>query len=277
MVSHPDYDPNHLDDQFNELTENEDAPLLNRVTQGQYQPGLVLQPFLIASAMDAGLLKFEDPVVGMNDAVLVNGSQLHCAGPPEDESTWLQAFQSRCPNPTLKLADILGNEGLFNSFSDFGYLTSPEIEIETEEPSGAGIQDLRMAAIGQDSLSVSPLQVVMALASLANDGLSLDVKIVDSVRGLNGEWKKISTDESENQIIQRTTADTILDALPRHQGYAEFSVPVLSGPKGVTNTWYLGLTPASSPQYAVVVVLEDNDSLIDAEQIGRTMLGFASG
>ncbi len=277
MVSHPNYDPNQLDDQFNELTENEAAPLLNRATQGQYQPGLVLQPFLIASALDAGLIKLEDLVEGMNDAVMVNGGQLQCVGPLEEESTWLRALQSRCPNPTLKLADILGSGGMFNTFGDFGLLSSPEIEIETEEPSVDEIQDSRMAAIGQDSLSVSPLQVLLAWATLANGGQKQAINVMDAVRGPHGEWEENDKEESSQRIIQVSTADMILDALPRHQGYAEYAVPVLSGPEGATNTWYLGLTPGDSPQYAVVVVLEDNESIIDVEQIGRTMLGFATG
>jgi peptidoglycan glycosyltransferase len=177
----------------------------------------------------------------------------------------------------MKLADILSSEGLSKTFGEFGFLTSPNIEIETEEPSGDQIQDSRMAAIGQDSLSVSPLQVSLALAALANDGRNLEVKVLDAVQGLDGEWEENKIDQSDHQIIQKATADTLLDALLRHQGYAEYSVPVLSGPEGTTNTWYLGLAPAVSPQYAIVVVLEDNESIIDVEQIGRTMLGFASG
>ena len=39
MVSKPDFDPNTVSQNWNELSTNEDSVLLNRATQGQYAPG----------------------------------------------------------------------------------------------------------------------------------------------------------------------------------------------------------------------------------------------
>ena len=62
LVSHPLYDPNELDAQFDQLAADASAPLLNRVTQAQYQPGLVLEPFVLAAALDQRLLRLADGV-----------------------------------------------------------------------------------------------------------------------------------------------------------------------------------------------------------------------
>lgn len=45
MASHPNYDPNQLDEQGAGLAKQADAPLLNRATQGQYSPENALAPF----------------------------------------------------------------------------------------------------------------------------------------------------------------------------------------------------------------------------------------
>jgi len=45
MASHPYYDPNLLDEQGNTLSSDENAPLLNRATQGRYPPNAALEPF----------------------------------------------------------------------------------------------------------------------------------------------------------------------------------------------------------------------------------------
>ena len=45
MASHPGYDSNLLDEQGDALSSNEDAPLLNRATQGRYPPESALEPF----------------------------------------------------------------------------------------------------------------------------------------------------------------------------------------------------------------------------------------
>jgi hypothetical protein len=48
MASHPGFDPSQLDSQGNALTSNEEAPLLNRATQGRYSPESALEPFTSA-------------------------------------------------------------------------------------------------------------------------------------------------------------------------------------------------------------------------------------
>jgi hypothetical protein len=45
MASHPSYDPNQLDEQGDALSNDEDAPLLNRAAQGRYPPDNALEPF----------------------------------------------------------------------------------------------------------------------------------------------------------------------------------------------------------------------------------------
>ncbi len=45
MASHPGFDPDQLDGQDNALSSDEDAPLLNRATQGGYSPESALGPF----------------------------------------------------------------------------------------------------------------------------------------------------------------------------------------------------------------------------------------
>ncbi len=51
MASHPNYDPNLLDDIGSSLTQDIESPLLNRATQGMYPPGSALNPFLIAAGL----------------------------------------------------------------------------------------------------------------------------------------------------------------------------------------------------------------------------------
>ncbi|MBL1131234.1 MAG: hypothetical protein HND44_22615, partial [Chloroflexi bacterium] len=58
-------------------------------------------------------------------------------------------------------------------------------------------------------------------------------------------------------------------------GRIEFSDRVLSGPDGSTNSWYVGLAPAGSPRYLVVVVLEGGTAVQEAAPIGRALLDTA--
>jgi peptidoglycan glycosyltransferase len=58
LASSPGFDPNRLDADWEMLTAQADAPLLNRATQGTYQPGMILAPFLLAQAVDDGLISW---------------------------------------------------------------------------------------------------------------------------------------------------------------------------------------------------------------------------
>jgi len=51
MSSHPNYDPNLLDETGSSLAQDAERPLINRAAQGLYPPGDALKPFLIAAGL----------------------------------------------------------------------------------------------------------------------------------------------------------------------------------------------------------------------------------
>ena len=272
MVSHPSYDPNSLDESFEELTSNERAPLLNRVTLGQYQPGLLLSPFVLASAIDEGILDIYDLADDALDPVFVNGSILNCEGPLPDSPTWADMLRQGCSGAMATLAELLGEAGLSESFSAFGFFEAPTLPIDTKAVSEHRIDDLALAGIGQENLAVSPLQMGLALAALAQEGERGSPSIVLSTQNHDGEWElNLAASESLSAVSPKS-ARAILDALPVGDGIREYSVLVLSGPGGETNAWYLGLAPAGAPRFAVVVVVENAMDVRPAEQVGRSLL-----
>lgn len=276
MVSSPSFDPNLLDEQFDELVADEQAPLLNRVTQGQYQPGMLLQPFIIASALDSEIISLNQPLEGADETIVVNGTTLQCKSPVNIQASWLEILKSQCPAAMTQLAGKLGEEGLSEVFSKFGFTVAPDLEIETEAGEGLAISDVQLAAIGQDNLSVSPLQVGLALATLANSGELPIPQLVLATKDIKGNWVPQKSQQPTTQIIGPDSARVILEAFTRQNEIAEYPIMVLSGPEGTTNAWYLGLTPGDSPQYGIVVVIEDDESITNAQQIGRKMLLAAS-
>lgn len=276
MVSSPSFDPNVLDEQFDELVADEEAPLLNRVTQGQYQPGMVLQPFIIASALDSGIISMEQPIEGADEAVVVNGTALQCNRPVNIQATWMEILRNQCPAAMTQLASRLGEEGLSEVFSKFGFTVAPDLEIETDAGEGLTISDIQLAAIGQDNLSVSPLQIGIALGTLASSGVLHNPQLVLATEDIQGNWVPEQSQQSTNQAIDPESARVLLEAFTRQNEIAEYPIMVLSGPEGTTNAWYLGLIPGDSPKYGIVVVIEDDESITTAQQIGRKMLMAAS-
>lgn len=272
LVSQPGFDPNQLNARFDELVADGRAPLLNRATQGQYQPGLVLQPFLLAAALEQGLIQWDDLVENADRPVEVNQTVLTCASQPPSPATWGDALRHACPYPLFELATLLGEGGVIEALADFGFSDAPSILIETSPPPEQMLDDLLLAAVGQDVLTVTPWQVGLAIGSLFNDGAAVHSQLVTAVQAEDGRWQSRLLPPAEEQIVRPATAQRVRQSLPRDAGRVEWAVRALSGPEGGFDSWYIGLAPATAPRYAVIVVLEGVNDVGPAQEIGRALL-----
>ncbi len=270
LVSHPGYDPNQLRERFEALMEDEEAPLLNRITQGQYQPGLVLQPFILAAALDQGVLTMADGVDHPNRPVLINDTATYCASKSPELASWRDVVTNRCPGPLLDLGDSLSLAELETMFNRFKLTDQPILPLNTETATYPPLADEALAVIGQDNLIVTPLQVAVAWLALNNNGRFPPLRLVSDRQNRQGEWEVVDLESGKDETaVSPQSADEILQSLPQTDGITEFSTLVLSGPDGTTNTWYLG---ASSTGEAIVIVLEDQTDLHKIEAIGRALL-----
>ena len=285
LASHPDYDSNRLDERFDELAAAESAPLLNRVTQGQYQPGLILQPFIVAAALDQELIHLGETIEEANRPVIVNNIVTRCSDKPPDIATWADVLAYRCPGPMIDLANQLGVGGLDRVFTDFGLRSQPRLALNTATPVIEPIGDPLLAGIGQENLTVTPLQVSLAWAALATDGRLHTPHLVTAIDGIDIERVALNLNDNQaNQdnaeeapdiLVSPSIAQSLRQALPRHENFTEYTVRVLSGPEESMNGWYLGMIPVSSPRYVVVVVVENITDFTAAEQVGRELLAAA--
>jgi cell division protein FtsI/penicillin-binding protein 2 len=275
MASTPGYDANRLDDAFAELGDDAGAPLLNRVTQGQYQPGLILQPLILAAAADKGLIRLDQPVEGAGRTVTINGDVLSCASRPPEAATWADVLAHRCPAPMRDLAEALGVEGLEAAFAAFGLDRRPLLELDTATVPGAPLANPRLAGIGQEHLSVTPLQVALAMAALAGGGAVPQAQLGQAVRDEGGSWQPWRLPDGSGTAISSAAARAVREALPQEGGILEFSPVVLSGPDGSTNAWYVGMRAGENEDYVAVVVLEDSAEQGEAQAVGRSLLETA--
>ena len=274
LVSQPTYDPNRLDEQYESLAAEDPGPLFNRATQGLYQPGLIVQPFLTAAAVAAGDLSLDDPVADPFLPVTLGGHVQRCAEPRTDDTTvltWADMGRLRCPAPLQALGEQLGAAALQDAFAQFGLTEPPALPIPTAAGTVA-VDDPGLAAIGQDTLTVSPLQAALAAASLASDGRLPAPRLVVGVNDATAGRQPWPGATAAGQGVPAAAAEAMRATWPVTGNLAEFSVSTLAGPGGQRNTWYLGLAPAGNPRYVIALVLEDEADTATAAAIGRAVL-----
>jgi len=273
-ASAPSYDPNRLDEEWPELVARVDAPLLNRVVQGSYQPGMAVTPLLYAWSMAEDLIDPGDSAPEFSKAVELFDRTLTCPATAPSGS-WSEALENSCAGPFMVLGERLGPEGISQAFAAFGLTAPLDIRLTSAQTQPLELADdpqtLGLEAIGQGELTVTPLQMARAYAALAGAGVRPSLTIVDAFRPREGEWQLLAPLGGEQVVLSPTDAQVTLDALSSYGSkFIGYEVEALSGEEPVA--WFIGIGPAGR---LVVVHLEDAEPAL-ARKLGLGLLELVS-
>ncbi len=271
IVSHPWIDPSNLDSIWEAVVTDPKSPLLNRALQGSYPPGTVLGPFLMADALDKNLPLPE----GSNDSVSYKGMNVECTIKGETGETYLSdTLQRGCPHSLLEFGRILGKSGLYDLYSKIGFFSYPQFIFQgptIHDP--GGIENLKAASIGQESLSVTPLQMVIAASSISANGQKPSPILAPSYQLSNGEWRLIESISNDQLVFTKKAANTVNEAFTT-LNFPSWGV-VGKGLSSTTNivTWFVGGTNSSwqGVPVAFAILLEEDNPTV-AIEIGKILI-----
>lgn len=272
MVSHPAYDPNQLNAQFDALIADDASPLLNRTTFGQYQPGFVLQPFLVASAIHHGELMLIEPYEPQSNLGTGVGTAA-CVEQPPENATWTDSLKYQCEGPLRQLGNRLGQAGLTQSFAEFGLTMPISLTLALEEMTFSQIEEPDWAALGQDTLVVSPLILARAWMGLMSNGRLPQLRLVSHTRLPNGIGQPVLLAKVDPMTaVSPNVARAVQEILPQTEdGITEFSATAVSDQENNRDSWYLGAKEIDGDSYFVVIILEENNTAVSGTEIGRLL------
>lgn len=217
--------------------------------------------------------------------VVVEGVRIECATEP-NEPNWGSAIAAGCPAPQLLLGQSLNGENVLHLYQDLGLYaaaTKPSLPSEGAATTEA-FQESRWFALGLSAphmetrqvLSVSPMQMVFAAATLNNAGVRPVPRLAMAVKTPQSDWTILPSSDLPVRVfspeaVRSTVAALALQNLPIWQSLAV--VPTRSHGN---LTWYLGgsLPSWQGAPLTLVVVLEEKNSAL-AESIGQSMLAAA--
>ena len=275
MASAPTFDPNTLDQNWKALSTDPAAPLLNRVTQGLYQPGGMFETMLLANALEHGV-PLTQTIAQANRPVTLGQLTLRCARSDTSPTNLAEAYTQACPAPFADLAASLSASDLFSLTQQWKLDVPPHLEIRTSAAPTPTLdlsttQALQAYALGQGELTVSPLQMAQVAATLGNNGFMPAPFLVKDVQASDGQWQPYQeTSVTPAPIIDPAVARDLLSAW-RVQGNSTGQAgAAFSGNR--QHAWFIGLAPADQPKYAIAVLLENAARATDAEDMGRGVL-----
>ena len=277
LITSPGYDPNSLNEDWNALIVDDNAPLLNRTTQARYQPGMAIVPFLLAWGMENGQFTLDDIVQNPFSSVHLNDFELECSYIPQPEiaKTLRNALTHRCPNVFTEMAEERGYSWLLDAYEAFGFTKEALLRLDSAgalelemSPSPAQIE---FAGIGQSDLVVTPIQMTRAFAALVSDGTLPAVRIIDSVRNPDDRWVSVEPLASTKTAISPNVARNLMRSSQMYSdGVRGFSFNAMTGPEGQTSAWFLG----TDGEGQVLTILLETGALSEAERMGQAIFQF---
>ena len=290
MVSHPSYDPGVLANHnlnasaaaWKALNADPTRPLDNRAIAGRlYPPGSVFKLVTAAAALDSGKFTESSSIPGPASLDLPQTSvNLHndfsgsCGG--GGKVTLTRALQISCNTAFGWLGLDLGAKALQDQAAKFGFgqaLRVPMPVTPSVVPSQLDPPQTAQSAIGQFDVRVTPLQVAMIAAAVANGGQLMQPYLVKAVRApdlsvisqtnptslgqaMSGEAAAQLARMMQAVVSDGTGTEAQINGVP----VAGKTGTAQQGPGKPPHAWFTAFAPAggsSDPKVAVAVVVED--------------------
>jgi cell division protein FtsW (lipid II flippase) len=268
MASSPFFDTAQLQMEWENLVSDPNAPLINRATQGLYPPGATLFPFIIAAQPNILLQSPE-----YENGFLAVISDLGCTLPPDDVLTWHTLISNGCKNAQAVIAEAVGIEPLFGFYQALGLFTAPSLHLTVAEPAVPDPSNAVVFYRGDDHFLVSPLQMVMAISAITNQGLVPGPRIVNAVQDPSGGWNTLPKLQGNTNVIPVNIANQVNSLLRVDNSpyWQVISADTTENDRPIT--WFIAGTTMDwqGQPISAVVVLENNAPQI-AEDIGRALI-----
>ena len=291
MASSPSYDPtslsSHDTDQirtaYGRLTADPGNPLQNRAVERTYPPGSTFKVITAAAALASGRFtpdtRIPAPTVlklPQTSKTLSNFGGERCGDGTTD--TLADAFAISCNTAFASLGLTLGQDAVRKQAAAFGLgddsLVLPQRVATSIYPDTLSPPQEAQSAIGQYDVRVTPLQMAMVAAGIANGGEVMRPYLVSEVQTPDLSTLDVAKPELYRRAVSQQVAATMTTLMERVVTRGTGTAAQLSGvrvagktgtaqhgPGAAPHAWFIGFAPAEDPKVAVAVLVEDGGSL----------------
>ena len=193
MVSKPDYDPNNIAEDWDELTaeDSESSVLLNRATQGLYPPGSVFKIFTTLEYVHENS-DYEDYSFDCNGKFTEGDSVIHCyKNKRHGQEDLIGSFADSCNSSFASLGLTLDPDSFTELCDSLLFNTSLPLRFESSKSSfsldaDADVSTVLETSIGQGKTLVTPMHMALVVSAIANDGVLMNPYLIDHTENYNG-------------------------------------------------------------------------------------------
>ena len=253
----------------------------NRALTDAYEPGSTMKAMMAAAAIEERVVRPNTMVFGEHGRMTVANTVIH----DHERLGWVsfaQVIQKSSNIGAAKTGMALGEHRLYRYLQAFGFGQRTEIDLPGEgvglvrDPKDWGRRSVASISIGQE-IGVTPLQMVSAVAALANSGVLMRPYVVSEIRDAEGQILRQIPPQSRRRVVSPETARSvtkILEGVVTDGTGAKAAIPGfrVAGKTGTAQkidprtgaysasrfvASFAGYAPADSPQLAMIVVIDE--------------------
>lgn len=282
MVSKPDFDPNLISNEWNNLISDsfDDARLLNRASQGKYPPGSTFKIVTALSYLKEHPTDYTNYSFSCSGKYTYEGNSISCYhGENHGKVDFISSFAKSCNTSFANIGLSVKssyfqktlNDLLFNQELPLDFPYSKSNAVYNDDSTSDEIMQL---SIGQGTTSISPMHLNMITNAVANDGILMKPYLIDRVTTVDGKSVETFSPKSVKRLMSAEEAGILRSMMEQvvesgtasklkglsytaagKTGSAEFN--------SVTNdshAWFTGYAPSKDPEICVTIIVEDAGS-----------------
>lgn len=193
MVSKPDFDPNTIEDIWDELiSDKESSILVNRVTQGIYPPGSTFKILTALEYIRENPSSYEDYSFNCTGQFKSGENVINCFhGAKHGVVDFALSFAKSCNSSFANIGLSLERNSFERMLNSLYFNRDLPVDFVSNKSSISGNiensdNDMIQTAIGQGETQMTPLHLAMITAMIANNGEMMQPYIIDYIENADG-------------------------------------------------------------------------------------------
>ena len=255
----------------------------NRSISDTYEPGSVFKTIVAAGALEEGVVDLNTTFTCTGGIQVANNYQKCWKHGGHGHENLTQGLMNSCNPFFITIGQKLGKDNFYKYFDAFGFTEQTGIDLPAEAKPVAGrtyhtldalgISELSSSSFGQ-TFTVSPIQMITAINTIANGGKLMQPYVVDAHLDADGNVVHKTVPTMKRQVVSEKTASTVAGMMEQVvsvgtgknayvAGYhvaGKTGTSEKIGPNGPTGEYiasFAGFAPADNPQISILIAIDE--------------------
>lgn len=294
LASKPDYDPNdprtpiypYYQEELDKYSDKDKIQgyykmWRNPVISDTYEPGSTFKLITSSSGLEENVIK-ENEKFTCTGGVTIKGQRIRCWRHyrPHGEQSFKEGVQNSCNPVFVEVGNRLGVSKLYDYIEGFGFMDKTNIDLPGEakgilyNEKNVGPVELATISFGQ-SISVTPIQLITAISSIANDGNRMEPRFVKAYTDNQGNVTEEIKPTKVKQVISEETSKKMMEIVESVVSQGSGKAAYIPGYRigGKTGTAqkvidgryaqgkyicsFIGIAPTDDPQIVVLAIVDE--------------------